>query len=96
MGEDAPQLPFAIPAGIGSIGWIPDLRRDPLGPQGSAESSQLHNNFHRNWSSPAGATTTRPRLVEPVVSLFLRPTFGSCESAILSQNPLSIWRMSVE
>jgi hypothetical protein len=25
MGKDAPHLPFAIPAGIGSVGWIADL-----------------------------------------------------------------------
>jgi hypothetical protein len=25
MGEDAPLLPFAIPAGIGSNGWNPDI-----------------------------------------------------------------------
>jgi hypothetical protein len=27
MGEDASQLPFAIPHRIGSIGWVADLRR---------------------------------------------------------------------
>ena len=32
-----PHPPFAMCVGIGSVGWIPDLRRDLLGRQGSSD-----------------------------------------------------------
>jgi hypothetical protein len=46
-----PYLPFAITVGIGSVGWIPALRRDALGRQGCAE----------NGRSIPGVAATRER-----------------------------------
>jgi len=33
----APHLPFAIAVAIGSVGWIPVLRRNPRGRRSSAD-----------------------------------------------------------
>src|SRR6516165_4190440 len=40
-GRNAPHLPFAIPAGIGSLGWITDLRRSHGEREACAECGRL-------------------------------------------------------
>jgi len=55
-GRNAPHLPFAIPAGIGSVGWKGDLR--PPSPDRGLLSRSAHYNGARKGDQTASAMIT--------------------------------------